>query len=202
MEPSKTYHLYTHANGFENLFRSQENYRYFLSKYEHFIPSVADTLAYCLMPNHVHFLIRIKGEKEIRTAYPQSSKVYKPTQTNLGGFDQVEKRISQQFSNLLNAYTKAFNKMYGRRGSLFIPNFKRDEVTSDEYFTRVICYIHRNPFHHGFTNSFSDWPWSSYGLIIDDTPTFVMTKEVLKWFGNSEEFKKMHQQSVIAFGGA
>jgi hypothetical protein len=91
--------------------------------------------------------------------------------------------------------------MYGRRGSLFIPNFKREEVTSDEHFTNVICYIHRNPVHHGFTNSFSDWPWSSYELIFDDTPTFVMKKEVMTWFGNAEDYKKMHQQSIAAFGG-
>jgi hypothetical protein len=40
MEPGKTYHLYTHAIGFENLFKSDENYRYFLEKYELFVPSV------------------------------------------------------------------------------------------------------------------------------------------------------------------
>ena len=43
MHPELTYHLYTHANGFENLFQSAENYRYFLKRYEHFIPAVADT---------------------------------------------------------------------------------------------------------------------------------------------------------------
>jgi REP element-mobilizing transposase RayT len=286
MEPSKTYHLYTHANGFENLFRTNENYRYFLERYQHFIPSIADTLAYCLMPNHLHFLVRIKGEKEIRAAYPQSSKaykptqtnqsstnqsskvykptqtnqsstnqsskvytptqtnqsstnqsskvytptqtnqsstnqsskvykptqtnqsstnqsskVYKPTQTNLGGLDEVEKRISQQFSNLFNAYTKAFNKMYNRRGSLFIPNFKREEITSNEYFTSAICYIHRNPVHHGFVKTFTDWRWSSYQQILNETTTFVIRQQVLDWFGNAEEFKKIHQQSIIAFDG-
>ncbi len=67
MQSTATYHLYTH--GFENLFQSEENYRYFLRRYEHFIPSVADTLAYCFMPNHIHFLIRVKTEAEIESAF-------------------------------------------------------------------------------------------------------------------------------------
>jgi len=37
MEPEKFYHIYNHANGSENLFRSDENYSYFLKRYEHFI---------------------------------------------------------------------------------------------------------------------------------------------------------------------
>ena len=42
MEAGKHYHICTHANGFENLFQSAENYRYFLKRYEHFISPVAD----------------------------------------------------------------------------------------------------------------------------------------------------------------
>jgi hypothetical protein len=36
MLPGRTYHLYTHANGSENLFRSDENFRYFLKRYKEF----------------------------------------------------------------------------------------------------------------------------------------------------------------------
>jgi len=43
MQPCTLYHICTHANGFENLFQSAENYRYFLKRYEHFISPVADT---------------------------------------------------------------------------------------------------------------------------------------------------------------
>ncbi len=57
MHPLKSYHLYTHAHGFENLLRSDENYRYFLRRYEHFIASVADTLVYRFMPTVVHYFI-------------------------------------------------------------------------------------------------------------------------------------------------
>jgi putative transposase len=112
MEPGKSYHIYNRANGNESLFRSDENFRYFLQRYAHFITDVADTYAYCLMPNHIHFLVKIKSLAELEESfkyYSETSKVSK----NLGGLS-LEKRISQQFSNLFNSYTKAFNRMYCR----------------------------------------------------------------------------------------
>ena len=185
MEPGKSYHLYTHANGFENLFQSEENYRYFLRRYEHFIPSVADTLAFCLMPNHIHFLIRVKTEAEIESAFGKFKT-----------FQKLEARVSKQFANLFSSYTQAYNKMYSRKGSLFIPNFKREEITSDNYFTNIILYIHANPVHHGFVKSIIDWPWSSYQLIRDGSPSFIKADEVIAWFGNRTEYEKIHLQPI------
>src|SRR5699024_11262862 len=63
--PNRYYHVYNRANGEDRLFKNRENYSYFLKRYRQYIVSVADTLAYCLMPNHFHFLIQIKEEKEI-----------------------------------------------------------------------------------------------------------------------------------------
>ena len=203
MEPGKHYHIYNHANGFENLFQSDENYRYFLRRYEHFIPSVADTLVWCLMPNHLHFLVRIKTEAELESTFgklDQTSKVSTLQQKNLGGLikNDIEKRISQQFSNLFNSYSKAYNKMYSRRGSLFIPNFKRKEITSDRYLSNIIYYIHANPVHHGFINNLADWSWSSYPFILQDNHSLVKRAEVIEWFGNLEQFIAFHQQPIEA----
>jgi putative transposase len=65
--PDTVYHIYTHANGNENLFRCEGNYRYFLAKYAERIYAVVDTYAYCLMPNHLHLMVRVRGEEEIAT---------------------------------------------------------------------------------------------------------------------------------------
>lgn len=46
------YHVYTHANGKDLIFRENENYKYFLSKLLKYIIPVAEIYAYCLMPNH------------------------------------------------------------------------------------------------------------------------------------------------------
>jgi putative transposase len=186
MEPGCTYHLYTHANGFENLFRSDENYRYFLRRYEHFILPVAETYAYCLMPNHVHFLIRIKTAAELESSFGKFET-----------FRKMEARISKQFANLFSSYTQAFNKMYQRRGSLFIPNFKRKEISHDRYFTTVLHYIHANPVHHGFVATLTDWKWSSYTVLLSrDTGGWLKRNEVMAWFGDESSFVRFHEQPL------
>ena len=63
--PNNVYHIFNHANGFENIFVSGENYRFFLEKYKNHISPIAETYAYCLMPNHFHFVLRIRNRKII-----------------------------------------------------------------------------------------------------------------------------------------
>lgn len=100
LEPGATYHVFNHANGFENLFVNEGNYGYFLRKYAEHVPPVATTLAYCLMPNHIHLMVRIKPADEL----PDSLKLS-------GSCDP--KKISKQFGNLFSAYAQAFNKQQG-----------------------------------------------------------------------------------------
>ncbi len=64
-EPGTYFHVVNHAVGDENLFRNDENYHYFLRKYATYMPSVWATLAYCLMPNHIHLLVRVHDEKTL-----------------------------------------------------------------------------------------------------------------------------------------
>lgn len=88
--------------------------------------------------------------------------------------------------------------MYSRRGSLFIPNFKRSEITDDTYLTAVIVYIHRNPVHHGFTIDWTKWRLSSYQTILSEKPTALKREEVLKWFGNVDQFLKIHRDEKLS----
>lgn len=53
LESGYYYHIYNHANGNKNLFLEEDNYIFFLNKYYKFIDPIADTFAYCLMPNHL-----------------------------------------------------------------------------------------------------------------------------------------------------
>ena len=188
MQPGTFYHIYNHANGFENLFRSDENYRFFLQQWGNYIEPVAGTYAYCLMPNHFHALIKIKDEKELSdlTGF-----------RNLSGLkNDIEKVINQHFSNLFNSYAKAYNKMYERRGSLWNRTFKAKEITSDDYLTNVISYIHHNPVHHGFVDNLVDWPHSSIHALLLRKNSKVKREEVINWFGNMEQFKRFHQQAL------
>ena len=170
------YHIFNRGNNRETIFREQRNYFYFLKLYEKYIPLVADTFAYCLLPNHFHLLVRVKtGEEKVTSGL----RVKNP---------------GQQFGNLFNAYTKAFNKVYQRTGSLFEKPFKRIEVTSDAYFRRLIAYIHQNPQRHGLIDNFQLWPYSSYQTILSHKPTHIHREDVLAWFGDGKAYQAYHQE--------
>jgi len=204
LKAGHTYHIWTHANGDENLFREQENYNYFLEKYLYHVHPVVDTFAYCLIPNHLHLMVRVKSEEEVLEFVRK-----KKEEPNLQGFENLgglSKVISQQFSNLFNAYSKAFNKKYNRKGSLFIPNFNRKLIDSYKYFVQLIAYIHNNPIHHGFTEDINDWPFSSWHAYMLDKLTNIKREKAMDWFGNQSNFKAIHHQALTGknrklFGG-
>ena len=58
------YHIYNRGNNRETLFREERNYPYFLSLFIKHVDPVVDTHAYCLMPNHFHLLVKVKGFEE------------------------------------------------------------------------------------------------------------------------------------------
>ena len=177
LEPGCAYHVYNHAVGSDRLFRNEDNYLYFLRRFQAFIPPIASTYAYCLMSNHIHFLVNVNEKIDI----PANSK-YSP-----------EQFVSKQFSNLFSSYTQALNKQQRRMGNLFISNFKRKKISDDEHLTTVIKYIHRNPVKHRAVKDLSTWKFSSYNAICSDAETFVAREEVLRWFGGVEEFRRCHE---------
>ena len=65
LEYGRYYHIYNRAISTENLFHQVTNYEHFLRLYDKYIEPVAETFAWCLMPNHFHLLIKIKEMEEI-----------------------------------------------------------------------------------------------------------------------------------------
>ena len=123
LQPNCSYHIFNHANGFENIFIEDENYRFFLEKYQQYILPIAETYAYCLLPNHFHLVVRIRRKEILEEVFRNFKS------TNFSKFPNLEKvevtdnmieyYISKQFANLFSCYTQSFNKVNKRRGSLF-----------------------------------------------------------------------------------
>jgi hypothetical protein len=75
------------------------------------------------MPNHVHFLIKIRPQSELIEAFQNQQLKKTRRAAHLQGFRNLEgvlqneldtllsEYISNQFSNFLNGYAKAFNKL-------------------------------------------------------------------------------------------
>ncbi|WP_121667999.1 hypothetical protein [Mesonia aquimarina] len=187
--PGNTYHIYNRANGNERLFLSDENYRFFLKKYTTYISPIADTFCYCLMPNHFHFLLRIKEKNKLLEFYKHKNK-----KANLQGFENLEGLISHQFSNFFNAYSKAFNKQQHRKGSLFMHTFKRKIITDQDYFRKVMHYIHYNPIEAGLVQFTKNWKYSSYRTIISKGKTKLEREESISYFNDLKNFIHCHQE--------
>ncbi|MGE0079508.1 MAG: transposase [Bacteroidales bacterium] len=209
LEHGNYYHIYNRGNNGETLFHTPQDYRHFISLYDKYIPTIANTYAWCLMGNHFHLLVRIKEESEIGYLKELSSSMYNghgrlkwqlthnpPESEDSGGICGKKPIPHKMFSHLFGSYTKHFNLKNNRTGSLIEKNFRRLNVTSEKYFQNLVLYIHQNPAHHQLNNDFREYPWSSYQSIISVKPTKVDRKTVLEWFNGKKNFIETHQRIV------
>ena len=133
--PEQIYHLFSRAVGNEKLFLSHENYLYFLQKLKQHTSDVCNLYAYSLLPNHFHLVAKMKEEDEVRKQFEIVKKIkFNPLQHDVSDF------IMERFSNFLNSYSKAFNKVYKRKGALFMDYLKRSTVNKSSDFTSYIWY--------------------------------------------------------------
>ena len=204
------FHIYNCGIDGCDLFRQNSDYEHFLDDYDHYIEPIAETFAWCLMKNHLHLVVRIKNEEEIGYFVPDkenasgSSRRWKvalpsdlPVYEAPGSVTTLKKPTPvNQFSHLFNAYAKAFNSKYDRKGSLFIKRFKRKRVDNMRYLRNLILYIHNNPVHHGFCSHPCEYPWSSYLSCISIKPTKLKRDAVMGWFDNEANFKYLHDGKI------
>jgi REP element-mobilizing transposase RayT len=195
LEPGKHYHIFNRGNNRELIFRSEENYRYFLQKYREYVHPHVETYSYCLMPDHFHFVIRVKPcqknaePAERRRRLQKSPRLLKSSSASLSP-------ISKAFKDFFISYAKSFNKRYHRTGSLFQYKFKRKEIEKEDYLIRLICYVHANPIAASLCARFEDWKYSSYNALVGRGSTGLNRGAVLEWFGGRENFIYVHEEFI------
>jgi uncharacterized protein YlbG (UPF0298 family) len=89
---------------------------------------------------------------------------------------------------MLNAYTKAINKRYNRRGSLFQEHLKRIKITEEEYLRNLIVYVNTNSIHHQIED-YRTYKYSSYNVLTSHQETFIKRNEVLELFNDVSNFE-------------
>jgi putative transposase len=150
--PNQIFHVYNRGNNKQRIFFSDENYLFFLRKVRNYLLPHCDILAYCLMPNHFHFLIYANEQ----TCAPF---LINEKETNMTLF-------SNGIKNLLSSYTKAINKQEKRTGSLFTQNTEAKMVSNEmatfDYSVYCMHYIHKNPVKSGLVQTYGDWRYSSF----------------------------------------
>lgn len=183
IEPERFYHIWNRGNNRENLFYTPANYEYFLRMYAEFLDPVAETYAFCLLPNHFHLLIRTKAF---------ASEEVSP----MGETSGKSNPVSRAFQRLFTAYSQAINLQQHRTGSLFQKPYKRLEVKSVNQLVNLVHYIHTNPQKHGITDDFRDYPWSSYERILINRPSKLKKDEVVAWFKNKDNYLSHHSRTI------
>lgn len=183
--PGKVYHLFNHAVGTENLFREDRNYVFFLEKYRKHATPVCRTFSYALLPNHFHFLVQIRSKTALAHLMPESNEPH--SDEEFAGY------VMQQFSNLFNGYAKAYNKVFNRKGALFIDYLQRKPVGNATYFQHVVLYHHFNPVRHDFCNTPLEYRFSSYPAFLSNLPTLLERATVIRLFGGQSAFIARHQ---------
>lgn len=131
-----------------------------------------ELLAFCLMPNHIHFLI-----KEIR-----------------------EKGISTFMSNFQNSYAKYLNLKTQRNGALFQTAFKAVRIETDEQLIHITRYIHLNPLTSYILKDIEgliNYPWSSFPIYLGKHPLDILSKnQVLGLFSSIDQFISFTKDQV------
>ena len=95
---------------------------------------LVELVAYCLNPNHYHFIIK---------------------QFKDGG-------IAKFMQKLGTSYTMYFNARQSRSGVLFQGKFKSIHIDSNDYLLYLSAYVNANNFIHGLNEKSEDWAYSSY----------------------------------------
>ena len=173
-ETNNIYHIYNRGNNSQILFFNRENYLFFIQKAKIYITPYADILAWCLMPNHFHFMVYVHQlSLEFSEQVTESHQLTK-TRT-----------LNDSVSIFLRSYTRAIQKQEKITGSLFQHRTKAvclTEVTGvtpawfqSNYGTIInitdpekeypqICfnYIHQNPAKARLGINPEDWEFSSY----------------------------------------
>ncbi|HBW48202.1 TPA: hypothetical protein DEF17_09810 [bacterium] len=127
------YHVIARGNERQRIFKCPADYEYYLKLLDDRLYASRGNLgAYCLMPNHIHILIR-------------------------RGSDM----LSSVIHNVHSKYSHDFNRIYGRDGHLFQGRYKSFIVLDDSYLESLIFYIHENPRRAGLETKEQRYLWSS-----------------------------------------
>lgn len=157
------YHIYNRGAGRQSIFYKEENYHYLLRLLKQVADNIGVTIiAYCLLPNHYHWLVRQDGETPV---------------------EKLAKRV-------FGSYTQAFNRAYQRSGHLFEGPYQAILVDSDEYLRHLCRYIHANPVRHGLAAAPELWPYSNYLEWIKQRPGKLVDHAlVAQHFPAPEQYK-------------
>lgn len=128
-----------------------------------------EIIAYCLNPNHYHFILK-----------------------------QVQDKGIEKFMHKIGiSHTKYFNEKNKRSGSLFQGKFKAAHIDSNEYLLYLSAYVNNNNFIHGYNDNDS-WPYSSLADYLGKRNNNLIKKDiVLGQFKHVDEYENFIKDHAL-----
>ncbi len=134
------YHVYNRWKNKQTLFhdlRDSERFLYYIDMYREKCKDEIWIIAYCLLPNHFHFVLKNKTDSQ---------------------------RLSYFIWNICAAYTRYYkSKYWTEKGSSFFESrFKSKHLIDSKYLAQCINYVEFNPLKHELVKNIEDRIFSSY----------------------------------------
>lgn len=160
--PRAVYHVTIRGNRKNEIFNCREDYLMYLEFLEEAIEYYDfqyEILAYTLMTNHVHLLIKTK-----------------------------ETHICLLMGRVNKRYATEFNKKYNYVGHLFQTRYNGVLIESDRQLLEESRYIHLNPVRAQMVQRPEDYPYSSYPIYMGITEeNIIHTNLLLSYFKDSNK---------------
>ncbi len=132
----QVYHVYNRANARAQIFYHHNDYLVFEQILEDSVKKFGmRLLAYCLMPNHWHFVL-----------YPRKD----------GDLSRFMEDVSKKHSKIWH-----YQKDVIGQGHLYQSRFKSDPVLNDTHFLNLVRYVERNALSADLVKNAENWQWSS-----------------------------------------
>ncbi|WP_236974801.1 hypothetical protein [Membranihabitans maritimus] len=167
------YHIYNKTISGRLLFKEHNDYQRFLTKFLDYFGPYILLYAYCLIPNHFHFLFKVRKINNIDRNILKFEQT-KQAELFLNNQSSVNKLLQDQMRRFFSSISLYLNRKYQIKGSLFLERTKRLVVTSEEDTINKLCYVHHNPIHHGLVSEYADWKYSSYN-------DYIARKQRVAW---------------------
>ncbi|MEX0723925.1 MAG: transposase [Gracilimonas sp.] len=188
---SHTYHVYNQGNNRTPIFFDRNDYLLFVEKMRKALLPHCSILAWCLMPNHFHWLIHVNQNYKVLYEANERARKLNPLNKDIG--------------SLLSSYTQAINKKQDRTGSLFrkrskAKSLREDNLNSYNYGINCFFYIHQNPLKAGLVDKIEDWEFSSFqdytGFRNGSLCDITLAKDLFKLPEDENEFYEVSQKII------
>jgi putative transposase len=193
----QVYHIYNRGVSKMEIFRSGRDYKRFINlidyyrfanlplRFSHFQKlsikereainflsngKVVEVIAYCLMPNHFHLILKQISDKGISTF----------------------------LSRVSNSYARYFNLKNAHSGHLLEGNFKAVRVENDEQLIHLSRYIHLNPVTSFIikADQLAGYRWSSIGEFLGRQESICDSSIVLDQFASAKKYRDFLEDQI------